>query len=47
MVIHSLENSNKNEKLQLLSILKKHTRDINEINQAIEIIKKTKSIEYA
>ncbi len=47
MVIHTLEKANKKDKKRLLEILNKHTDDLKEKKEAIGIIKKNGSIEYA
>lgn len=47
MVIHALEKAKKVDKKRLIKILNKHTDDSNEKREAIEIIKKQGSIEYA
>lgn len=47
MVIHTLKKANERDKKRLLEILQTHTNDQNLINEAIEIIKKYNSIEYA
>ena len=47
MVIHTLKKANQKDKKRLLEILDKHTDDLREREEAIEIIKKYGSIEYA
>ena len=47
MVIHALEKASQKDKKRLLEILDKHTDDFEERKEAIEIIKKYGSIEYA
>ena len=47
MVIYALEKASKKDKKRLLEILDKHTDDLKERKEAIEIIKKYGSIEYA
>lgn len=47
MVIHTLKNATEEDKERLIEILDKHTQDKKEIIEAIQIIKKYKSIEYA
>lgn len=47
MVIHALKKANEQDKNLITGILNKHTKDEDEIKQAIEIIKKYKSIKYA
>jgi len=47
MVIHSLNNASSEDKIRLLEILNKHTENIDEIKEAIEIIRKYKSIDHA
>ncbi len=47
IVIHTLEKADKNDRKRLLEILKMHTKDKKIISEAIEIIKKYDSIEYA
>jgi len=47
MVIHTLEKASKKDKKRLLEILDKHTDDLKERKEAIVIIKKYGSIEYA
>jgi len=47
MVIHTLENASEEDKKKLLSILNAHTRDPNEIAEAINILKKHGSVDYA
>jgi len=46
-VIHTLSVASPNDKKALLSILKKHSSDRSDINKAIRIIVKYKSIEYS
>ena len=47
MVIHTLKKAAKRDKKRLIEILDKHTDDLGERKEAIEIIKKYDSIEYA
>lgn len=47
IVIHALEKANQKDKKRLLGILDKHTDSLKERKEAIEIIKKYGSIEYA
>ncbi|OIO40103.1 hypothetical protein AUJ10_03890 [Candidatus Pacearchaeota archaeon CG1_02_31_27] len=47
MVIHTFKKANRKDKKRLLEILDKHTENLAEIREAIEIIKKYKAIEYA
>lgn len=47
MVIHALNNACETDKKKLTEILNKHTRDEHEINEAIAILTKYNSIEYA
>ncbi len=47
MVIHSLNNASSVDKKRLLEILDSHTESIGEIEEAIEIIRKYKSIDHA
>jgi len=47
MVIHTLKKATKKDKKRLIEILNKHTDDLEERKEAIEIIKKYDSIEYA
>jgi geranylgeranyl diphosphate synthase type I len=47
MVIHAINNANEKDRKRLIEILSKHTRDPNEINEAIQILKATGSIDYA
>jgi len=47
IVIHALKNAEHEDRKKLLEILNKHTEDLNEIKQAIEIINKYNSVEYA
>ncbi len=47
MVIHTLNNATPEDKKRLEEILAKHTKDKQEIQEAISIIKKYGSIEYA
>ena len=47
MVIHTLQNANKSDRDRLIEILKAHTDDENLRMEAISIIKKYGSIEYA
>jgi geranylgeranyl diphosphate synthase type I len=47
MVIHTLKKATKRDKKRLIEILNKHTDDLEERKEAIEIIKKYDSIEYA
>jgi len=47
LVIHTLRNANKKDRERLLEILNMHTKDKKLIMEAIEIIKKYGSIEYA
>jgi len=47
MVIHTLKNANEEDKKRLIEILNMHTKDRNLIDEAIEIIKKYDSINYA
>lgn len=47
MVIHALKRANEYDKKLITETLNKHTKDESEINKAIEVIKKYKSIEYA
>ena len=47
VVIHALKNANNKDRQKLLGILNKHTEDLNEIKQAVEIINKYNSVEYA
>ncbi len=46
MVIHTLEKATEEDKKRLIEILNKHTDDVKERREAIEIIKKYDSIEY-
>lgn len=46
MVIHTLKKADQKDKKRLLEILNKHTKDLDEIKEAIGIIKKYGSIEY-
>lgn len=47
MVIHALRKAKTKDKKRLIEILNKHTEDLNEIKEAIEIINKQGSVEYA
>jgi len=47
MVIHVLKKATKKDKKRLIKILNKHTDNLNERREAIEIIQKYGSIEYA
>lgn len=47
MVIHTLEKATEGDRKRLIEILNKHTEDAKERIEAIEIIKKYDSIEYA
>ncbi|MCP6718526.1 MAG: polyprenyl synthetase family protein [Patescibacteria group bacterium] len=47
MVIHSLNKAGSEDKKRLLEILNKHTENIDEIEEAIKIIQKYESIDYA
>jgi geranylgeranyl pyrophosphate synthase len=47
MVIHALKNATSDDRERLIEILNKHTDDMEEKREAIEIIKKYDSIEYA
>ncbi|MFC2143225.1 polyprenyl synthetase family protein [Candidatus Aenigmatarchaeota archaeon] len=47
MIIHSLANASESDKTKLISILNEHTTDKEKINEAIEILKKYDSIDYA
>jgi len=47
MVINTLKKATKKDKKRLIEILNKHTDDLEERKEAIEIIKKYDSIEYA
>ena len=47
MVIHTLEKAKKKDKKRLIELLNKHTDDLEERKEAIEIIQKYGSIEYA
>ncbi|MCD6092426.1 MAG: polyprenyl synthetase family protein [Candidatus Aenigmarchaeota archaeon] len=47
MVIHALQNANENDKKRLVEILNKHTDNIEERKEAIGIIKRYNSVEYA
>jgi len=47
MVIYTLKRATDKDKKRLLEILNKHTEDISEIKEAIRIMEKYKSIEYA
>ena len=47
MVIHTQKNANQNDKKRLTEILNMHTRDEKEIKEAISIINKYDSVEYA
>ena len=47
MVIHTLKNANEEDKKRLIELLDKHTDDVQEKEEAINIIKKYQSIEYA
>lgn len=47
MVLHTLKNASEEDKKRLLEILNTHPEDQETIQEAIEIIKKNHSIEYA
>jgi len=47
MVIHTLKKATEKDKKRLIEILNKHTNDMGERKEAIEIIKKYGSVEYA
>ncbi|MEM5812505.1 MAG: polyprenyl synthetase family protein [Candidatus Aenigmatarchaeota archaeon] len=47
MVIHTLEKASEKDRERLIMILNSHTSDINEIEEAISIIKKYGSVDYA
>jgi len=47
MVIHTLKKASKKDKKRLIEILDKHTDDLKERREAIEIINKYGSVEYA
>lgn len=47
MVIHAMNNADEQEKNRLLEILKKHTKEEKEISEAIDIMKKSGSTDYA
>lgn len=47
LVIHTLEKADEKDRERLLDILDSHTKDLNKIEEAIGIIKKYRSIEYA
>lgn len=47
MVIHALKKATKKDKKRLIEILNKHTDDLDEIKEAIDIINKYGSVEYA
>ena len=47
MVLHSLKNASEEDKKRLLEILNSHPEDQETINEAIKIIKKYNSIDYA
>ncbi|MFH1643334.1 MAG: polyprenyl synthetase family protein [Patescibacteria group bacterium] len=47
MVIHALQKASEEDKVRLIEILDKHTDDMDERREAIEIIKKYDSINYA
>ena len=47
MVVHSISNSSEVDRNRLISILKSHTSDKKIIEEAISIIKKTGSVDYA
>ncbi len=47
MTIHAIENLKNTEKEKLISILEENTKDEKKINEAIELLKKSGSIEYA
>ena len=47
MVIHSLKNAEEGNRKRLLEILQMRTKDQNLIKEAIDLIKKTDSFEYA
>lgn len=47
MVIHTLRKANEKDKARLLEILNKHTDNIDERQEAIEIIKRYGSVDYA
>jgi len=47
MVIQTLKKANQKDKKRLVEILNKHTADLREIREAIAIIKKYKSLNYA
>lgn len=47
MVIHTLKKADDKDRKRLLEILNKHTENIDEVKEAINIMEKYKSIEYA
>lgn len=47
MVVHGLKNLSKSNKEKLIKTLKSHTRDQNQINETISMLKDCGSIEYA
>ena len=47
MVIHACQRANPKDRENLIFILSAHTRDTSKINEAIEIIKKYNSVEFA
>ncbi len=47
MIIHALKKASKKDEKRLLEILDKHTDNLEERKEAIQIIKKYGSIEYA
>jgi geranylgeranyl diphosphate synthase, type I len=47
MVIHSISHSKDSDKKRLISILGSHTKERKKIDEAIEILKKNSSIDYA
>jgi len=47
MVIYTLKKANQGDRERLLEILDKHTEDLSQTKEAIEILKKYQSIEYA
>ena len=47
MVIYTLKKATDKDKKRLLEILNKHTEDVGEVKEAIRIMEKYKSIEYA
>jgi len=47
MVIHSLKNGEENDRKRLREILQMRTKEPKLIQEAIELIKKTHSLEYA